>query len=87
MAQHISIQNSANKNIQKIYWSICSQFKKGIFVVRSSLKYQEIYEENFKESENDIVFQTWRTINKDRENFEVHFNSQKGKITKIYLVK
>ncbi len=87
MAQHISIQNSANKNIQKIYWSICSQFKKGIFVVRSSLKYQEIYEENFKESENDIVFQTWRTINKGRENFEVHFNSQKGKITKIYLVK
>ncbi len=87
MAQHISIQNSANKNIQKIYWSICSQFKKGIFVVRASLKYQEIYEENFKESENDIVFQTWRTINKDRENFEIHFNSQKGKITKIYLVK
>lgn len=87
MAQHILIQNSANKNVQKICQSIRDQFRKGISIIRSSLKYQEIYEENFKESENDIVFQTWRTINQNRENFEIHFNSQKEKITKIYLIK
>lgn len=87
MAQHISIKNSGKKELQKVYESICKNFEKGTSAIQSSLKFQEIFDENFKESENDKVFATWRSINGQRETFEVHFNSEKKEITDIYLVK
>ena len=87
MAQHISIQNSGLKSFQKIYKSICESFKKGISRIRSSLKFQEIYDKNFKEAEDDLVFETWRSVNGERETFEIHFDSQKNGITNIFLVK
>lgn len=87
MAQHISIKNSTNKIMQSLFANICKQFERGLSNIRSSLKFQEVYEENFKESENDNVFITWRTVNKKRETLELHFDSQKNQITNCYLVK
>jgi len=87
MAQHISIKNSELKGLQKIYNNICKNFEKSILIIQSSLKFQEIYNKIFKESENDLVFATWRNLNGEKETFEIHFNSQENKITNIYLVK
>ncbi len=87
MAQHISIKNSGKKELQEIYENICKTFAKGLFAIQSSLKFQEIEDENFMESKNDKIFQTWKNLKNERETFEVHFNSQKNKITEIYLVK
>jgi hypothetical protein len=87
MAQHISIKNSDKKELQKIYESICKSFGKGILSIQSSLKFQEIVDENFKHSENEKIFVTWRILRNEKETFEIHFNSEKNKITEIYLVK
>lgn len=87
MAQHISIKNSGKKELQKIYESICRSFEKGLLAIQSSLKFQEIEDGNFKESENDKVFQVWKNLENERETFEIHFNSQKNEITNIYLVR
>lgn len=86
MAQHISIKNSGKKELQNIYESICKSFENGISVIQSSLKFQEIFDENFKKSENDKVFATWRNFKNVRETFEIHFDSQKNKITEVYLI-
>jgi hypothetical protein len=67
MAQHISIKNSPNKIMQSLFANICKQFERGLSNIRSSLKFQEVYEENFKESENDNVFITWRTVDKKKK--------------------
>ena len=85
MAQHIPIQNI--NTMQAIYKSICQQFDRGISSIASSLKYQEIENENFKENKNDRVFNTWQTVNGKRETFEIHFNIASQKITNIFLVK
>ncbi len=85
MAQHILIQNIGA--MRNVYNSICRQFEKGISNVSSSLKYQEIENENFKENKNDTVFNTWRTIKGERENFEIHFDAKNKKIINIYLVR
>jgi len=87
MAQHIPIKNIKIEAIQKIYKSICRQFEKGVLRVRLSLKYQEIEDEDYKENKDDRVFNTWRTVNGEREAFEIHYNLSKNKITNIYLVK
>lgn len=89
MAQHILIQNIKTVAMQNIYKSICRQFKKRTSSVNSSLKYQEIKDENFKENknDNDRVFNTWRTVGGKRECFEIHFNETNKNITNIYLVK
>jgi hypothetical protein len=87
MAQHISIKNSGKKEFQRIYKSICNNFEKGILAIQSSLKFQKIADDNFKESKNDKVFVTWRNFRNIRENFEVHFDTQKKEITEIYFVK
>lgn len=87
MAQHFSIQNSGLKSFREIYKSIYNSFGKGLPTVRSSLKYQEIYDKNFKETESDLVFETWRSINGERETFEIHFDTQRNEITNIFLVK
>jgi len=87
MAQHISIKNSGIKELQSIYESICKSFEKGILSIQSSLKFQEIEDDNFKKSKNDKVFATWRNFKNTKENFEIHFDSQKKEITEIYLVK
>lgn len=87
MAQHISIRNLSTKKFQEIYKNIGESFKKGISTIRSSLKFQEIYGKKFKESKNDLVFETWKSVNTEKETFEIHFDSQKNKITNIYLVK
>jgi hypothetical protein len=87
MAQHISIKNSDNKELQNIYEGICKNFKKGISLIQFSLKFQEIFDEDYKESDNDKVFITWRNFKKIRETFEIHFNLQKNEVFEIYLVK
>jgi len=87
MAQHIPIKNIKIKAMQNIYKSICRQFKKGISSVKFSLKYQEVAEDDFKKNKNDRVFNDWRTVNGEREAFEIHYNLSKNKITNIYLVK
>lgn len=87
MAQHISIRNLKQKELQKIYESICKNFEKGLFAIQSSLKFQEIFDENFKKSENDKVFATWRNLKNEKETFEVHFDSIKNEIIEIYLIK
>lgn len=87
MAQHISIKKIESKSFQEIYKNINESFKKGISTIRSSLKFQEIYDKNFKESENDLVFANWRNVNNERESFEIHFDSQKNEIINIYLIK
>ena len=87
MAQHILIKNSPLKGFQKVYESICDNFRNGIFYVKSSLKYEEIKDERYKKSKNDIVFETWRSVNGQKETFEVHFDIKKQKLGDIYLVK
>lgn len=87
MAQHISIKNSGIKELQKTYESICKSFRKGILSIKASLKFQEIVNDNFKNSENDKVFLTWKILKDERKTFEIHFDSEKNKITEIYLVK
>lgn len=87
MAQHISIKNSDKKDLQKIYESICKSFEKGFLSIQSSLKFQEIEDDNLKISQNDKVFITWRSFKNMKENFEIHFDSQKKEISEIYLVK
>ena len=87
MAQHIPIENSSLKGFQKIYKSICKNFENGIFYAKSSLKYEEIKDERYKESKNDIVFETWRSVNGQKETFEVHFDSKKQRLENTYLVK
>ncbi len=85
MAQHIPIQNI--DSMQNVYKNICRQFKKGASSVSSSLKYQELDDKNFKENKNDRVFNTRRTVNGEREKFEIHYDTCKNKINNIYLVK
>jgi len=58
-----------------------------VFDAKSSLKYEKITDERYKESKNNNVFQTWRSINGQKETFEVHFDTQKNKLGNIYLVK
>jgi len=87
MAQHISTKNSGKKELQNIYKGICKDFEKGISVIQSSLKFQEIFDGTFKESKSDKVFLAWRNFREKKENFEVHFDSEKKEITEIYLVK
>lgn len=87
MAQHISIKNSGKKELQGIYENICKNFKNGLIVIQSSLKFQEILENNYKESENDKVFTTWGRFKRERETFEIHFDTKKKEVTNIYLVK
>lgn len=87
MAQHIPIKNSELKGLQTVYNNICKRFEKGVSTIQQSLKFQEIYDVNFKESENDLVFVTWKNMNREKETFEIHFNSQKNEITEIYLIK
>lgn len=86
MAQHIDIQNSILKKYKKAELYIIKTFLKGISYVRGSLKYQEIASKEFKESEQDLVFITWQTIDQVRCIFEVHFDSVHNKIIKIYFV-
>ncbi|NQU35355.1 MAG: heavy metal translocating P-type ATPase metal-binding domain-containing protein, partial [Bacteroidetes bacterium] len=40
---------------KKIGENICESFEKGISRIRSSLKFQEIYDRNFKETDDDLV--------------------------------
>jgi hypothetical protein len=89
MAQHIPINNTTNKNMKKVFISISKQFNNfGVSKIKSSLKYQEIYDDVFKISKNDNVFKTWRTVvNGTREIFEVHFDSIQKKVIQIYFVK
>lgn len=87
MAQHIPIQNIKAKAMKNVYKSICRQFEKGILSVSSSLKYQELENERFKDNKNDRVFNTWRIVSGEREIFEIHYDSCKNKITNIYIVK
>jgi len=87
MAQHIPIKNSDKKELQEIYKNICKNFEKGLPAIQSSLRFQEIEDENFKESENDKIFQTWKNLENEKEIFEIHFDSRKNKITNVYLVK
>ncbi|MFW6008146.1 MAG: hypothetical protein ACOCP8_02670 [archaeon] len=42
---------------------------------------------NYQIDDNDEVFITSRKINNGRENFEIHYDTKKQKITVIYLVK
>ena len=88
MAQHILINSTTNKNMKKVFISISKKFNNfGVSKIKSSLKYQEIYDDIFKISKNDNVFKTWRTVNGTREIFEVHFDSIQKKVIQIYFVK
>lgn len=87
MAQHIPINNSPLKCFQKVYKSICNNFENRTFYAKSSLKYEEIKDKNYRESESDNVFKTWRSVNGQRETFEVHYNSHNNQLENIYLVK
>ena len=93
MAQHISIMEPGNKREMEIRGSILKNFDRGITAVRGSLRYQEIEDKMFKESEDEVVFTTERAIPYDRwvyksgnGSFEVHYNSKLKKVTQIYLV-
>ena len=51
MAQHIPIDNTTNKNMKKVFISISKKFNNfGVSKIKSSLKYQEIYDDIFKTS-------------------------------------
>lgn len=87
MAQHIPIQNHPAKKYQAVYQSIRKKFEKGIVSVRTSSKFQEIEDEDFKESPDEMIFVTYRTIQGESEAFEIHFDTKTKQITQIYLVK
>ena len=87
MAQHILINNSEFKSFQKIYNCICKNFENGLFYARSSLKYEEIKDVRYKNSPEERVFVTARSVNGQREIFEVHFDCKKKELKNVYLVK
>ncbi len=87
MAQHIPLEKIKLKGFQNIYKSICKNFQHPHFSPFSSLKYEEIRDERYKEFENDRVFVTNRSVNGKREIFEVHFDIQANKFGNVYLVK
>ena len=101
MAIHIPIvKNEKIKNdivvsnkMQKVINNIIKQCKNGLTFLKGSLKYEYLKRnlsfndyKNYKEHENDEIFITSRTVNKERKSFEIHYDNKNNKIIIIYLV-
>jgi hypothetical protein len=85
MAQHISIIE--NKEYSKIIESIYKRFSTGTIGLKTSMKYHELSEEDYKINKNDRVFLNYRKMKGVIEVFEIHFDTKQNKILKIFLVK
>lgn len=85
MAQHISIVDT--KEYFKIVDSIYKKFSKGTVGLKTSMKYQELLDEDYKMNKNDRVFLNYRKLKGATEIFEIHFNIEQNKILEIFLVK
>ena len=87
MAQHISIMNTELKGLQKVAKSLCVKAERGIWRISGSLKFEEIPYKGHKINPNDRVFVTERSVNGEREIFELHYDTKAEKILDIFLVK
>lgn len=90
MAQHVQIDTIDNEKIKQIATSI-----RGYRYFATSMKFQEIYEDEYKETLRDRVFVTHRNVSQSlvhggKASFEVHTTpaqSDNGRlVTNIYLV-
>lgn len=86
MAQHYDITKYPQKYFRQIEASFKRKFGKGVQKVKYSLRFNQIKDERAKEHSNDVIFETSRRVNNEREVFEIHFDQSKNSITKIYLV-
>lgn len=84
MAQHYSIIN--DQSFSKISDAIKKRFSKGLVGMRTSMIYQEL-DTSYKFFENERVFMTSRIIKKEREHFEIHYDTVKKEVYEIFLVK
>lgn len=87
MAQHIDIFKSNNKQHQSIVRALQDRFTKGVDSIRSSVKFVEIEDSVYKLHANDLVFETFRTLNSEKESLEIHFDTTTASITEIFIVK
>ena len=87
MAQHISIINSEIKGFQKVAESFCKKANQGIWAIAGSLKFEEIRHNDFKINSTDRVFTTQRVVNRNKETFELHYDTNTQKLLDIFLVK
>jgi hypothetical protein len=87
MAQHISIMKNDSWHFKKAVESISKRGERGITAFSGSLLYDEIRDPRYKITPGDTVFAHFRTINKNREMLEVHYDQEKKKIIEIFLVK
>ena len=90
MAQHISIISSklsSLKAFQKVRDSLQKRARIGGGASASSLKFEELPHTDYKMNSNDRVFVTQRTVNGNKEIFELHFDTKEQKLLDIFLVK
>ena len=90
MAQHISIIDSKLSSL-KAFQKVRGRFQKianrGCWAIAGSLKFEELPHTDYKINSNDRVFVTQRTVNGNKEIFELHFDTKEQKLLDIFLVK
>ena len=90
MAQHISIigsKLSSLKAFQKVRDSFQKRANIGSWAIAGSLRFEELHYTDYKMNSNDRVFVTHRTVNGNKEIFELHFDTKEQKLLDIFLVK
>jgi len=85
MAQHITI--IGEKKYLKIVDSIYKRFSKGTIGLKTSMKYQELLDNDYKINKYDRVFLKYRTSKGLVDVFEIHFDANQNEIIEIFLVK
>ena len=87
MAQHISIINSEQKGLQKIAKNFLEKTSKGIEAIAGLLKFEELPYQEHKMNRHDRVFVTERNVNRQKETFELHYDTKAEKMLDVFLVK
>ncbi len=64
-----------------------NRFSFGITSIKSSIKFVEIKEPDYKLHSNDLVFHTVRNLRGKKESLEIHFNKIENSISEIFIVR
>lgn len=87
MAQHISILQTKEDDLKSLVSSLQNRFHSRIKSIKTSLKFIEMKELEYKLHSNDLVFQTVKTVRNKKETLEIHYNIVEEKISDIFIVK
>lgn len=85
MTIHVSLLE--NNIFPKISSSIQKRFSKGLMGIKTSMKYQELQDKDYKINEKDRVFLNHRKRGNIYEVFEIHYDTGRNKIINIFWVK